>query len=105
MQGGQKVSSLATMEQCSVSVTPGKQEGAPGPLRDDPVLSANATWRGLGGSFTHLRISTRAKKKPSLEEGRAVFPGRAERDAHTCSTYERDRGSQKPRKLVGDKRA
>lgn len=49
-RGGQKeVSSLATMEQCSVSVTPGKQEEAPGPLRDDPVLSANAHMAEVGG--------------------------------------------------------
>ena len=60
---------------------------------------------GGGWSFTHLRISTRAKKKPPLEEGRAVSPGRAERHAHAFSTYERDGGSQKPRKLVGHKRA
>jgi len=91
-----------------MSVISGKQEGAPGPLRGGPVLSANATWWGWGGvgwSFTHLRISTRAKKKPPLEEGRAVSPGRAERHAHAFSTYERDGGSQKPRKLVGHKRA
>ena len=33
-----------------MSVIPGKQEGAPGPLRGGPVLSANATGgRGGGG--------------------------------------------------------
>ena len=88
-----------------MSVIPGKQEGALGPLRGGPVLSEMPHGGGGGGSFTHLRISTRAKTKPALEEGRAVSPRRAERHAYACSTYERDRGSQKSRKLEEDKRA